>query len=68
LTVSPGITISVVFWQFYLTSHVSRADVELWLVALEERCMATTFFLGEDVDLTIEFGVWSDAEPGLAKT
>src|SRR5690606_2999768 len=40
--------------------HVSRTEVELRTIALEERRMTATLFLGQDVDLGGELSVWLD--------
>src|SRR5687767_7721190 len=39
---------------------VGRTEVELRTVAVEERRVTSTFFLGEDVDLGLELGVRGD--------
>ena len=48
------------FRQGDLAGDVGRADVELRLVAGEERRVAATFFLLQDVDFSFEFGVRLD--------
>src|SRR6187200_310007 len=45
---------------------VGGAEVELGAVAVEERGVAPTFFLAQDVDLGLEVGVGGDA-PGLGE-
>src|ERR1700730_518234 len=46
--------------QLDLTGHVGGPHVELRAVALEERGVAATLFLGQDVDLRVELGVRLD--------
>src|SRR3989344_8002017 len=52
--------------QRYLTRHVGRPDVELRLIAGEERGMAAAPFLRKDVDLGGEFGMRRDG-PGFCQ-
>src|SRR5690242_18648103 len=40
--------------------HVRRTEVELRTVVVEERRVAATLVLGEDVGLGLELGVWGD--------
>ena len=44
------------FWQVHGARHVRRSKVELWAVTGKERRMPSTFILGEDIDLGLEFG------------
>ncbi len=55
------------FRKFGNTGHVSRSQIELGTIAIEEGGMTTALFLGEDVNLTFELrmGVML---PGLAMT
>src|SRR5437588_12411037 len=46
--------------QLHLAGHVGGPDVELRAIALEERGVPAALFLGEDVDLRVEFGVRLD--------
>src|SRR6266540_15238 len=48
-----------VSWEFNLASNVGGAEVELRLVTLEERSVATAFVLAQDVHFRIKFGVRS---------
>src|SRR5690606_5008584 len=48
------------FRQFAVTGHISRTEVELRTVALEERRMTTAFFLAQYVDFAFELGVRLD--------
>src|SRR5688572_23574684 len=38
-------------WQLYTSSHVGRTEVELGAVALEERRVTSTLFLGQHINL-----------------
>src|SRR3990167_668398 len=46
--------------KLYRTRHVGRAEVELGLVAFEERRMTAALFLRKDVDLALELLVRSE--------
>ncbi|UYH33528.1 elongation factor Tu [Pseudomonas aeruginosa] len=48
------------FRQFAVTGHVGGTEVELRTVALEERGVTTTFFLGQHVHFALELGVRLD--------
>src|SRR5690606_9847913 len=48
------------FRQFTRTGYVSATDVDLRTIALEERRVTTTFFLGQNVHFTLELGVRLD--------
>jgi len=54
-------TISGAAEQLGDTRHVGRAEVELGLVAGEERRVTAAFFLGQDVHLSGELRVRGDA-------
>src|SRR5690606_34761832 len=47
-----------VSWKLNFTSYVSCTEVELWLVALKEWRVSTTFFFGQNVHFSIKFCVW----------
>src|SRR5690606_6738816 len=49
-----------VFWQLNRTGYVSRTEVELRTVALEEWCVTTTLFFGQNVDLSSKVSVRVD--------
>src|SRR5690606_6000189 len=49
-----------VFWQLNRTGYVSRTEVELRTVALEEWCVTTTLFFGQNVDLSTKVSVRVD--------
>ena len=52
------------FWQFDRPSNVSRVEVELWTVVGEEWRVTAPFFLGHNVDFTLEFLVSLDGTWG----
>ena len=43
----------------YLTCDVCGAQIELRTVLVMERCVTTTFFLFQDVNLSIELALWN---------
>src|SRR6185312_6163395 len=47
-------------WQLRHARHIRGAEVELRTISLEERCMTAAFFLGQNVDLSLELGMRSD--------
>ena len=61
--------LSVVAWETHVlatldvdhASYVRSTEVELGTIAVEERRVATTLFLLQDVDLSSELLVWLDA-------
>ena len=56
------------FRQLTGARHVRGTEVKLRTVALEERRVTTTLFLGQNVNLSFELGVRVDCCPGLART
>ena len=45
------------FRQLDDTRNVSRSEIELRTIVVEERRMTAAFFLGQNINLTMEFGV-----------
>ena len=41
----------------YNTCNVSSSEIELRTIVVEERCMTSAFFLSQNINLTVEFGV-----------
>jgi len=54
------------FWEHNLTSNVHGAEIELWTIVVVEWSVTATLFLLEDVDLSLEVVVRSNAV-GLAE-
>ena len=48
------------FWQLAVTSHISRTEVELRTITLEEWRMTTTLLLAQNVNLSSELGMRLD--------
>src|ERR1700692_1873424 len=46
--------------QLHVAGYVRGAEVKLWTVAGEKRCVASAFFLGQNVCFGFELGVWRD--------